>query len=50
MAFFVQANHDALIEGPSKKYPAIIAGDYLNQRIAANFKAYWRPVSHWCHA
>ena len=40
MAFFAQANRDALIEGPAKKYPAIAAGDYLNQRIAANFKAY----------
>lgn len=40
MAFFAQANRDAIIEGPGKKYPAIAAGDYLNQRIAANFKAY----------
>jgi isopenicillin N synthase-like dioxygenase len=40
IAFFAQANRDAIIEGPGKKYPAITAGDYLNQRIAANFKAY----------
>ncbi len=40
MAFFAQANRDAIIEGPGKKYPAMAAGDYLNQRIAANFKAY----------
>jgi len=40
MAFFAQANREAIIEGPGKKYPAIAAGDYLNQRVAANFKAY----------
>ena len=38
LAFFAQANRDVMIEGPSGKYPAIAAGDYLNQRIAANFK------------
>jgi isopenicillin N synthase-like dioxygenase len=40
IAFFCQANRDAIIEGPGKKYPPIAAGDYLNQRVAANFKAY----------
>jgi isopenicillin N synthase-like dioxygenase len=40
MAFFAQANRDAVIEGPGKKHPAIAAGDFLNQRIAANYKAY----------
>lgn len=40
LAFFAQANRDAIIEGPGGKYPPIAAGDYLNQRIAANFKAY----------
>jgi isopenicillin N synthase-like dioxygenase len=40
IAFFAQANRDAIIESPGKKYPAITAGDYLNQRVAANFKAY----------
>lgn len=40
VAFFAQANRDAVIEGPRKKYPAITAGDYLNQRVAANYKAY----------
>lgn len=40
IAFFAQANRDATIEGPGRKYPAIAAGDYLNQRVAANFKAY----------
>jgi isopenicillin N synthase-like dioxygenase len=40
MAFFAQANRDAMIDGPGGKYPPIAAGDYLNQRVAANFKAY----------
>ena len=39
LAFFCQANRDTVIESPSGKYPPITAGDYLNQRIAANFKA-----------
>ncbi|CAN5328251.1 hypothetical protein BH10PSE18_BH10PSE18_24350 [soil metagenome] len=37
LAFFCQANTDALIESPSGKYPAITAGDYLAERIRANF-------------
>lgn len=37
IAFFCQANKDAIIEGPGKLYPAITAHDYLQQRIAANF-------------
>lgn len=41
LAFFAQANKDAVIESPGRKYPAITAGDYLRQRVAANFaKAY----------
>lgn len=40
LAFFCQANRDAVIQSPGGKYPDISAGDYLNQRIAANFKAY----------
>lgn len=40
MAFFAQANRGTLIETPSGKYPPITAGDYLQQRIAANFKKY----------
>jgi isopenicillin N synthase-like dioxygenase len=40
LAFFCQANKDALIESPAGKYPPITAGDYLKQRVAANFKAY----------
>jgi isopenicillin N synthase-like dioxygenase len=37
LAFFCQANEDAVIEGPLGKYPPMAAGDYLRQRIEANF-------------
>ncbi|WP_265519908.1 isopenicillin N synthase family dioxygenase [Nitratireductor luteus] len=37
MAFFCQANKDAVIQGPEKRYEPITAHDYLQQRIAANF-------------
>jgi isopenicillin N synthase-like dioxygenase len=40
LAFFCQANREATIEGPARLYPAISAGDFLRQRVAANFKAY----------
>lgn len=36
IAFFCQANKDAVIQGPAKSYPPITAHDYLQQRIAAN--------------
>ena len=37
IAFFAQANTDAIIQGPKKLYEPISARDYLLQRIAANF-------------
>jgi isopenicillin N synthase-like dioxygenase len=37
IAFFAQANRDAVIEGPRAAYPPITAGEYLRQRINANF-------------
>ena len=37
LPFFCQANKDAVIQGPGKKYPPITADDYLQQRIAANY-------------
>jgi isopenicillin N synthase-like dioxygenase len=40
MAFFCQANRSAMIAGPGGKYPPISAGDYLRQRVNANFKGY----------
>jgi isopenicillin N synthase-like dioxygenase len=39
MAFFCQANTDAVIQGPGERYAPITAHDYLQQRIAANFAA-----------
>lgn len=36
LPFFCQANKDAVIQGPGKKYAPITAHDYLQQRIAAN--------------
>jgi isopenicillin N synthase-like dioxygenase len=37
LAFFCQANEEAVIEGPGKKYPPITGAEYLRQRISANF-------------
>lgn len=37
LAFFCQANTDAEITSPSGKYPTITAGDYLAERVRANF-------------
>jgi isopenicillin N synthase-like dioxygenase len=37
IAYFAQADRDALIESPSGKHAPITAADYLQQRIAANF-------------
>ena len=38
LVFFCQANKDAKIAGPEGKYAPISADDYLQQRIAANFR------------
>ena len=35
LPFFCQANKDAVIEGPGKKYPAYTAQEYLQQRLSA---------------
>lgn len=40
LAFFCQADEDAIIEGRGKKYPPITGGDYLRERITANFAKY----------
>ncbi len=37
MAFFAQANQDAIIEGPQGSYPPISAADFLQERLSANF-------------
>ena len=36
LPFFCQANKDAVIQGPDKKYEPITAADYLYQRVTAN--------------
>lgn len=38
VAFFAQANKPALIESPSGAYEPMTAGEYLQQRINANFQ------------
>ena len=35
--FFCQANKDAIIQGPARRYDPITAHDYLQQRIKANY-------------
>lgn len=37
IAFFCQANTDVLIESGQGKYPPITAGDYLRERMKANY-------------
>ncbi|NKX44748.1 isopenicillin N synthase family oxygenase [Roseibacterium sp. KMU-115] len=37
--FFAQANKDFVLQGPDRKYPAITAGDYILERIRANYDA-----------
>jgi isopenicillin N synthase-like dioxygenase len=39
IAYFAQADRDAVIEPPSGRHAPITASDYLQQRIAANFAA-----------
>lgn len=38
IAYFAQANRDAVIESPSGSFQPITAADYLTQRIQANFR------------
>lgn len=37
--FFAQANKDFVLQGPEQRYPAITAGDYILERIRANYDA-----------
>ncbi|MGJ0184038.1 isopenicillin N synthase family dioxygenase [Corynebacterium glyciniphilum] len=37
MPYFAQADRDAVIEGPDRKYEPMTAGEYLDMRITANF-------------
>jgi len=38
IAFFCQANTDVVIASPAGKYPAMTAGDYLAERVRANYQ------------
>ncbi len=39
IAFFAQANRDAMIQGPKATYPPISAADFLQERLSVNFSA-----------
>ncbi|GAB3733271.1 isopenicillin N synthase family dioxygenase [Nocardiopsis nanhaiensis] len=39
VAFFAQADRDAVIQGPEGLYPPISARDFLDQRVRANYTA-----------
>lgn len=45
MPFFCQANRDAVIQGPEKKYAPITAQNYLLERLQANFAALQKITS-----
>ena len=45
IAFFDQADGDAVIEGPARLHEPITASDYLMARIAANFVPDGSPTS-----
>lgn len=38
VAFFMQANKGTFIQGPRQKYPKITAGDFIQQRLQANYE------------
>jgi isopenicillin N synthase-like dioxygenase len=42
IAFFCQANTDVVIESPEGKYPPITAGDYVAERMKANYASHGR--------
>lgn len=37
VVFFTQANKSAVIQGPREKYPPITAGEFIQQRLQANY-------------
>lgn len=39
VVYFAQANEDALLRGPLGRYPPITAGEYIKQRLQANYNA-----------
>ncbi|MDO3650144.1 isopenicillin N synthase family dioxygenase [Nocardia mangyaensis] len=38
IAYFAQADRDAIIQGPAGKYPPVTAADFLTQRVQANYQ------------
>ncbi|MFD3462891.1 isopenicillin N synthase family dioxygenase [Nocardia fluminea] len=38
IAYFAQADRDAVIQGPAAKYPPVTAADFLTQRVQANYR------------
>lgn len=38
IAYFAQADRDAIIQGPAGKYPPVTAADFLAQRVQANYR------------
>ncbi|KAF0848858.1 isopenicillin N synthase family dioxygenase [Nocardia caishijiensis] len=38
IAYFAQADRDAIIQGPEGKYPPVTAADFLTQRVRANYR------------
>jgi isopenicillin N synthase-like dioxygenase len=38
IAYFAQADRDAVIQGPAGKYPPVTAADFLTQRVQANYR------------
>ncbi|MFC9438314.1 isopenicillin N synthase family dioxygenase [Nocardia sp. NPDC057030] len=38
IAYFAQADRDAVIQGPQGKYPPVTAADFLTQRVQANYR------------
>ncbi|MEV4239236.1 2-oxoglutarate and iron-dependent oxygenase domain-containing protein [Nocardia sp. NPDC049737] len=39
IAYFAQADRNAVIQGPRHKYPPVTAADFLAQRVQANYRA-----------
>ncbi|MGW0245670.1 isopenicillin N synthase family dioxygenase [Nocardia goodfellowii] len=38
IAYFAQADRDAVIQGPGRTYPPVTAADFLTQRVRANYR------------
>ncbi|MEV6333384.1 2-oxoglutarate and iron-dependent oxygenase domain-containing protein [Nocardia vinacea] len=40
IAYFAQADRDAVIQGPRRTYPPVTAADFLTQRVRANYRSH----------